>query len=170
MSFEQKNKYTLYIKISSNNINHDLFNYYKEIEMTCSTREDSGIDLNIPFEIRLKDYVNEYDTVEINHMINCMMVDNMTGLTTGYYLYPRSSIYKYPFYMANSVGIIDSGYRGDIKAMVKTNDLNYRIKQGSRIFQICAPDLSPLRVKVLSEGDNLPNSSRNANGFGSSGY
>ena len=34
----------------------------------------------------------------------------------GYYLYPRSSISKTPLILANSVGIIDSGYRGNIKA------------------------------------------------------
>ena len=33
---------------------------------------------------------------------------------SGYYLYPCSSIVKTPFKVANTVGIIDSGYRGEV--------------------------------------------------------
>lgn len=39
------------------------------------------------------------------------------GTPCGCYLYARSSTAKYPFRLANNQGIIDSGYRGTVKAM-----------------------------------------------------
>jgi dUTP pyrophosphatase len=169
MDFEQKNKYTLYIKLSSNNHSDELFNYYKNLELTSHLREDSGVDLYVPHDISFPDNIKENNIIEINHSIKCCMKENSTNLTCGYYLYPRSSIYKYPFTMANSVGIIDSGYRGDIKAMIRIYDINYCIKKNSKLFQLCAPDLSPLKVKVVSSEDSLPESTRSTNGFGSTG-
>jgi dUTPase len=40
------------------------------------------------------------------------------------------------------------------------------IDAGTRLFQLCAPDLSPLSVKIV---DNLPDSARGEGGFGSTG-
>ena len=74
--------------------------------------------------------------------------------------------------MANSVGIIDSGYRGNIMAKVRnipfnsSDDLNYKIEEGTRLFQICAPDLSPFKVRLVNE---LSTTSRGEGGFGSTG-
>ena len=45
-----------------------------------------------------------------------------------YYLYPRSSVStKTPLRLANSVGIIDSGYRGNIKAVFDINQSYFNI-------------------------------------------
>ncbi len=57
----------------------------------------------------------------------------------GYMLVPRSSISKTPLRLANSIGIIDKGYRG--KVMVKVDnisDSDFEMKQGSCYFQIVA--------------------------------
>ena len=105
------------------------------------------------------------------------MINNSTGLTTAYYMYPRSSISNYPFMLANSVGIIDAGYRGPIIAKVRyfkeSNNDEFNIIQGIKLFQICAPDLSPLRVKILRNRDLIDNihlhTARGSNGFGSTG-
>ena len=43
---------------------------------------------------------------------------------------------------------------------------NYLIDKGTRLFQICAPDLSPLKVVVVYE---LSETSRGEGGFGSTG-
>jgi dUTP pyrophosphatase len=69
--------------------------------------------------------------------------------------------------LANSVGIIDAGYRGEICAMVRncSNDL-YTIKQGDRLFQLCSPDLKPLDIIIVNE---LSESERGIGGFGSTG-
>ncbi len=175
--FEHKNKYTLYINHvnqADNNDQHnnapsDLMNHYLTLQYNSLTSEDSGIDLYIPSN-------QSFDANEIgsiNHQIRCFMKDNKTGYTVGYYLYPRSSIYKYHLMMANSVGIIDAGYRGNIIAKVRSFQDETKIDKGSKLFQICAPDLSPLNVRVLRSNEEYmaaEASARGANGFGSSGF
>ena len=155
-------KYTLYIKCNSNNPN--LYNYYINLSNTCHSTEDSGVDLYLPSSYSFNKGIHTID-----HMISCYMVETNTAQLTGYYLYPRSSIYRYPIMLANSVGIIDSGYRGNIKALVRSFENNHEITEGTRIFQICAPDLSPLKIKVIDENTILPQSIRGTNGFGSTG-
>lgn len=91
---------------------------------------------------------------------------------SGYYLYPRSSICKTPLRMSNSVGIIDMNYRGEIKAPVdficnSEND-EYTITKGTRLFQICHPSLQPMTFHFVSE-DELDTTDRNDGGFGSTG-
>jgi dUTP pyrophosphatase len=170
MSFEQKNKYTLYIKIDEN-ISNDIKNSYLELENTCINNEDSGVDLYVPHDININD---SNDIITVDHMISCCMYHTNTTITTGYYLYPRSSIYKFPVMMNNSVGIIDAGYRGNIKGMLRTfnNNMvspNIIIPSNTRLFQICTPDLSPLKVKIIKQNETLPTSIRGNNGFGSTG-
>lgn len=41
-------------------------------------------------------------------------------------IYPRSSVYKTPFALSNCVGVIDSGYRGEVKVIFRNT--NYRSK------------------------------------------
>lgn len=116
----------------------------------------------------------------------CMRRENGSDLPTapcGFYLYPRSSISKTRMRLANSVGIIDSGYRGDLIAAVDTigvfgssdiwhiwNETLSPIKKYDRYFQVCAPDLSPFLVKIVeSESDLSPPTTRGSGGFGSTG-
>jgi dUTPase len=101
----------------------------------------------------------------------------------GFYLYPRSSISKTRMRLANSVGIIDAGYRGDLIAAVDTiglfgstdiwhiwKETLSPIKKYDRYFQVCAPDLSPFLVNIVeTEGDLSPPTERGAGGFGSTG-
>ena len=57
----------------------------------------------------------------------------------GYYLMlaPRSSVYKTGMAMANSVGIIDSGYRGEVKALFyNISCFGTRYEVGDRVAQI----------------------------------
>ena len=85
-------------------------------------------------------------------------------------MYPRSSISKTPLRLANSVGIIDSGYRGNLCAAVdniQTDPFQVTIHQ--RLFQICSPSLTPLIVKVIDDIDYFEETSRGHGGFGSTG-
>jgi dUTP pyrophosphatase len=66
--------------------------------------------------------------------------------------------------MANSVGIIDAGYRGNIMAKIRCFDQNNATLSRGSYFQIVAPDLGPIKVNIVSE---LKDTSRNENGFGS---
>ena len=112
-----------------------------------------------------------------------MLKEESDTQTLPYYLYPRSSFSKTPLILGNHVGIIDKDYRGNILAVVKfmpTYDIfqkfieqgnvsfneTYTIKKGTRLFQICANDLSPFSYKIVQ---SLSNTSRGENGLGSTG-
>ena len=60
-----------------------------------------------------------------------------------YYLYARSSVSKRGIMLVNSVGVIDSGYRGNLMAaFYNTKKEAVTINAGDRIVQICLPNLS----------------------------
>lgn len=157
----------LEILIDENEVDYSVIEYYKTLERKLAENisSDSGIDLIAPKKIN----INPNDIGTINFKIKCQMTHNDTLIP--YYLYPRSSISKTPLIMANSVGIIDSGYRGEIMAKVRNIPLNYSletytIQEGTRLFQICAPDLSPLKLRIVN---SLISSDRGEGGFGSTG-
>ena len=121
---------------------------------------DSGLDLFCPTDILVK----AGETVEIDLQIQCEALKDYIS-NVSYYLYPRSSIVKTPLRLANCVGIIDAGYRGNIMAFVdniKTED--YLVERGTRLFQICSSDLSPLTFELVNQ---LSDTSRGQGGFGS---
>jgi dUTP pyrophosphatase len=83
---------------------------------------------------------------------------------------------KTPLRLANSVGIIDSGYRGEVTAVVDKHDasndwktvLKRDCKKFDRLFQICSPSLGPFRVELVErEGDLSVKTDRGDGGFGS---
>lgn len=86
-------------------------------------------------------------------------------------IFPRSSIRKYDIALTNAVGVIDSGYRGEIQATFKKtnwlrgeNSEKYQI--GDRIAQIMIiphPQIQFEEVKELSD------TQRGMGGFGSTG-
>ena len=119
---------------------------------------DAGLDLyvleNIDFE--------PGETKAIKLGISCEPEDGKA-----YYLFPRSSISKTPLRMANSIGLIDGGYRGEIMAMcdnIKTE--RHTIKKGQRLFQLVATDSSPITYEL---SESLEMTTRGAGGFGSTG-
>ena len=125
---------------------------------------DSGVDLFTPETITEK----PGETVKINLQIKCEAYhSNDSEIPVSYYLYPRSSIIKTPLRLANSVGIIDAGYRGNIIACVDNiKNVPFTIEQGSRLFQICGPTLEPIEFKLVTD---LSDSQRGEGGFGSTG-
>lgn len=107
-------------------------------------------------------------------------------------LYPRSSIVKTNLFLANSVGVIDSGYRGTIKVCFKYNiqpedmrivegksfrgkdskgivssiDPNKVYHQGDKIAQLIPCKHLDLNIDYV---DNVSSTERNIGGFGSTG-
>ena len=85
----------------------------------------------------------------------------------GYFLFPRSSISKTPLRLANSIGLIDGGYRGEIMAVCDNiKDYDFSISKGDRLFQLVSADLSTIEFKIVKE---LSDSTRGSGGFGSTG-
>ena len=119
---------------------------------------DAGLDLYV-----LEDITFEAgETKAIKLGISCEPEDGRA-----YYLFPRSSISKTPLRMANSIGLIDGGYRGEIMAMCDNiKDFSYIAEKGHRLFQLVAADCSPIHYELV---DNLTVTTRGAGGFGSTG-
>lgn len=92
------------------------------------------------------------------------------SINTGFYLYPRSSIMKTPLRLANSVGIIDSGYRGEILGAVDNISCDdFWCDRWGRFLQICSPSLQPIFVSIVDRMEDLSVSDRGEGGFGSTG-
>ena len=80
----------------------------------------------------------------------------------------RSSVgVKYGVGLANDVGVIDSGYRGEIKvALQNRGDQSYIYKRGDRIAQLV---IVPCYSQGSIEVSDLDDTQRGGGGFGSSG-
>ena len=107
-----------------------------------------------------------------------MLTDTGKKFNTGYYMYPRSSLSKTQLRLANSVGIIDAGYRGHLMGMFDVvnidpdddKDADYFGKKFDRYLQICAPGLVPIVVEIVNTKEELgEETERGDGGFGSTG-
>jgi dUTP pyrophosphatase len=129
---------------------------------------NSGFDLFCPSNIECT-HINKY---MLDHCISCSMT--YEGRFVGYYLYVRSSTpIKTPLRLANNVGIIDSGYRGNIKGCFDIIDTksNFNFEKGNRYMQLCPPDIGkPMKVHIVDDFHNLgKKNNRDCGGFGSTG-
>jgi dUTP pyrophosphatase len=129
---------------------------------------DSGVDLFITGKTMVQ--------CDMTSKINLGIIvgaRTYLGNTAPCLLLPRSSISKTPLRLANSLGLIDSGYRGQVCAVVDNTDATDCIlEKHDRLFQICAHDFLPfLRVIVVDKKEDLPSppDDRGSGGFGSTG-
>lgn len=82
-------------------------------------------------------------------------------------VFPRSSIASKDIMLTNSVGVIDSGYRGEIMAKFKRVTGEFGAYQvGDRIAQLI---IMPYPEIKFEEVDDLSDSDRGVGGYGSSG-
>jgi dUTP pyrophosphatase len=83
-------------------------------------------------------------------------------------VFPRSSIRNTELTLSNSVGVIDSGYRGELQATFnKSNGLDsISYKVGDRVCQIM---IIPHPSIEFEEVNELSNTERGEGGFGSTG-
>ena len=119
---------------------------------------DAGLDLYVLEDIHFE----AGETRAIKMGISCEPENGKA-----YYLLPRSSISKTPLRMANSIGLIDGGYRGEIMAVcdnIKTE--GYTVEKGQRLFQLVATDSSAIEYELV---ETLEMTSRGIGGFGSTG-
>ena len=118
---------------------------------------DAGLDL----------YVLENVTIHPGQTPIHLGIACEPGDGRAYFLMPRSSISKTPLRMANSIGLIDGGYRGELIAMCDNiKDFSYTAEKGQRLFQVVACDCSPIYYEFAEE---LSETTRGNGGFGSTG-
>lgn len=87
-------------------------------------------------------------------------------------IFPRSSVTDKDLMLKNSVGIIDSGYRGEIKfRFAETKDSSWHsveiYKVGDRVGQMM---ILPIPTVEFEEVDELSDTERGSDGYGSSGH
>lgn len=134
------------------------------IEPTRAHDTDAGLDLYASGK-GVYDAENAY--TEYPTGIALEIPEGFVGL-----IFPRSSISNTDFRLTNSVGVIDAGYRGEIKFRFKTSgngkysEIQNRYEKGDKIGQLI---ILPFPKVELLELDELTPSPRGEGGFGSSG-
>jgi dUTP pyrophosphatase len=83
-------------------------------------------------------------------------------------VFPRSSIRKYDLSLTNCVGVIDSGYRGELQATFRKERgvASKKYEIGDKICQIMIIPYPPIQFEEVEE---LNNTERGEGGFGSTG-
>lgn len=80
-------------------------------------------------------------------------------------IYPRSSISNQGLILSNSVGVVDSGYRGEVKLRFKYIKDTNKYNVGDRVGQFM---VIPRQLMELEEVEELSETERGSGGFGSS--
>jgi dUTP pyrophosphatase len=156
------NSYIINLQLLENNKN-----LYNNSINKGNSKKDSGFDLFVPNDVTIA----PGEIKLINMGIKCSVFkisQNQDTSPSPYYLYPRSSVSKRGIILVNSVGIIDSGYRGPLMAaFYNTKKEPVTIESGDRIVQICMPDLSyHFNVQLV---ESLDDTERGEGGLGSTG-
>lgn len=134
--------------------------------------ENAGFDMFSATNVNIK---QEPQFIPFGIVARLLKVEHMPGGTSNDYLktdshfmlMPRSSIYKTGLLMANSTGVIDKSYRGELKAPVWSMTGNSNVLRGDRLFQIVAPDMGWIRnIRIV---ESMPGTIRGEGGFGSTG-
>lgn len=133
-------------------------------KLANTTHPDAGFDLFCPVT---QGYQSGPLANKLDFQVSCSATLDNTN--TGYYMYPRSSLSKTPLRLANSVGVIDSGYRGRLIGMFDAK-CDGQFNKYERYIQICAPQLTPIFVEVVDTLEELGDPTERGNGgFGSTG-
>ena len=157
---DDKNLRTKYVE-AANKHNHKVDNTHYP---------DAGFDLYQPYKIRL--VAIDQLMCSCDMKVKAAMYEGVQPV--GYYMYPRSSISKTPLRLANSVGIIDSGYRGNLGAKFDEKEgwVGWECEEYHRLLQICSGTLKPFRVEIVDNVEDLNkngDTERGSGGFGSTG-
>lgn len=122
---------------------------------------NAGFDLFVPEDTTFQ---TAFTTQFINMKVKAEMEFNHHPCA--FTMHPRSSISKTPLMLANSTGIIDCGYRGDLMGAFRCFQPPYTVEKHTRLLQICHPWMYPIRVEMVH---SLSDTSRGEGGFGSTG-
>lgn len=134
-------------------------------EPTYGTEMAAGADVRASADVT----INPGETVLVPTGLSVELPEGTVGL-----LFPRSGIsMKTPLRMANSVGVIDADYRGEIKAGFTNIQskgeyplASVTIEKGDRIAQLV---VVPYIHAKWVEATELSGTDRGAGGFGSTG-
>lgn len=137
----------------------------KAMYTKSDTGSDSGFDLYLPSEMVFP----PRKVIYVNFGVSAKNVSFFDpDMSLPFWLLPRSSISKTPLRMANSVGLIDRDYRGNlIAALENTSDTDFIAVKGSRFIQVAQPGLCSFAVEWMDQPH--AETKRGDGGFGSTG-
>lgn len=121
---------------------------------------DAGLDLYAAEGAR----IGPGQRVTVGTGLSVAIPQGLVGLVT-----PRSGLaLKHGISLVNSPGVIDSGFRGELRVLMQNTDASseFKVAAGDRIAQLL---LVPIATASPLETDSLDSTSRGAGGFGSSG-
>lgn len=121
----------------------------------CACLEGGKVTIN-PGEIK---------TIPTGIAIEC---EEAAEYNTAILIFPRSGLAaKHGISLANSVGVVDSDYRGEIKVpLINHSTVPFEISSGDRIAQMM---FTPVLRAEFEESDELSDTERGMSGFGSTG-
>lgn len=135
---------------------------------------DVGLDLAIPWEYHIT--AGQSGIAQcIDHGVKIAVFAVLSDqeLPIHWFLMPRSSLSKTPLRLANSVGLIDAQYRGNVLAYVDniSERISAGLHKGQRLFQLVLPTPSISTEIVLQDtrawDQNYAGTERGTQGFGS---
>jgi dUTP pyrophosphatase len=115
---------------------------------------DAGMDLTA-----VKIEKDAYGNAVIYTGIALEIPEGYVGL-----VFPRSSISKYDMHLRNSVGVIDSGYRGEIMLKFSFLEDGNLYQMGDKVAQVI---IIPYPQITFEEVEELSETERGEGGFGS---
>ena len=136
----------------------------KTLMPTRANPNDAGLDLRAS-ESKL---IRSATPTLIDTGVSVQIPKNHVGL-----VFSRSGLAKHGITLSNSVGVIDSDYRGNIMLSMicnVDNDRDVFINKGDRIAQLVVVPIVLPEVQVVDEDDEeWLNTARGTGGFGSTG-
>ena len=133
---------------------------YVGMTPTVNHAGDAGNDLRANLGYPLTIQPGEIAMVDLD--LRLAIPEGYVGLE-----FPRSGLGTKGITLANAVGVIDSGYRGPVKAaLVNLSVEPFTVYPGDRVCQLV---IVPFAEVEWEPADSLPDSERGERGYGSSG-
>ncbi|KAH8582992.1 deoxyuridinetriphosphatase [Cryptosporidium sp. chipmunk genotype I] len=130
---------------------------------TVSYKGDSGLDLFVVEDQIIK--ARETGFVRTGIKIAALTDDNEPTSCT---VVGRSSISKTPLRLAVPGGVVDAGFRGELRIPLDNiKDFDFELKVGQRYFSLTGYDGKAVSISIV---DKLDETERGESGLGSTGY
>ena len=134
-----------------------LMNEYAQLP-TRGSKDAAGLDLYCPFHIKVP--ADSQKKIPLGLAVE--IPKGYMGL-----LVPRSSMSKTPLRCANSIGVIDADYRGELSIVYENVSCkDYEVARGDRIAQLI---IVPIAIVDVEEAQTLSETERGDGGYGSTG-
>ena len=164
---------TLYLFVDSSE--PELLEIYKKKVQEHNQQIDtnpfpnSGFDLFLPKETTFENNNFKSHLVDFKIKTEMTYLYSTTNTPSAFGIYLLSSICNTPLVLSNHVGVIDAGYRGNIKGAFRCLDGTFVAEKFTRLIQICHPTFCKIRVVLVDKETDLSTTARGSGGFGSTG-